>query len=926
MGGRSFLLAGSVGVALCTLTPVEWAKAFKTQRIEDAPITSSFGAPVAMVELQWGSEYLEVPATPQDDGSLDYIFSNMLDGTVVSLEPGSVHALSEGNRCAAVNMQADGLEEGRFLDLVDISDANECQTVCRKTLHCNAAQFNSNDSTCTLLRSFTGLSRATGSVVVLPSCETDCFTEEERLSGVGSSLGTAPNANMCQALCASNDACKGFTYMRGSKECLSFPDDSDFSEDADAISGSKGSCTPHVQTTQYNGACSIPNMSGTNLPELEVVQNIDSYEQCRKLCLTNPKCNYLTFNSVDRRCYVKPGAGTIRYVKPGDTTGPKLCDGSCFLQDIELSGEAIETLEDIKGAHFCHYWCSTNESCTMWSYVEASKRCSLFAKSSDLSGRHSEGVWTGPKGACPAEALYEHRAPRCSLRAVKFDNEDPLTSTNVETAEACATECANSSMCEAFTFNVQQKKCDLLLAVAESRKEADVNHISGAKVCGASCMRMNTEYTGTALETLTGDFETAEQCQLRCQATAGCTSWNFLPAQRACKLMNSSSTRSSTGVMAGPKYCDDACDIKGFTLNAFGYSRSASVANKEACRTQCKNDSNCRAMTFSTGCTLFDEFAFGRMKSLSNANTGFPSCSSCFREGVGYQINDSTLLWSTDAQNAEECRVRCSLMENCTRFTYDAKTKVCSMLSGEAGEINGNHLISGPASCQQSSTSCYKTGTAYADGTSAGTKSAQTLEQCQQFCEQTPACRVFNFNSNGRECQLFTGEGVSIAQKEGWTAGKKKCMTLSSEICPDANKDYYGSDLHKAAYKCDGAACCRDLCANDVRCKTWMFFASQKDCWLKELDAYKKARKQANTTSGAHLGCPYCARMGKTYSGTVVSTKEATNQAMCQLECQLNDQCKFFTFGPGNSCKLYANEGTVTQTGADAVFSGPREC
>ncbi|KAL8272094.1 hypothetical protein Esti_003937 [Eimeria stiedai] len=481
-------------------------------------------------------------------------------------------------------------------------------------------------------------------------------------------------------------------------------------------------------------------------------------------------------------------------------------------------------------------------------------------------------------------------------------------------------------MCEAFAYNIHKKKCDHLLAITESRKEDDVNYISGARYCGTSCHQQNTEHTGRALETFTGGFETAEECQLRCQATAGCTGWNFMPAHRSCKLFISSSTRSSRGTVAGMKFCDGACEIYGYTLNGFGYSRSATVTSNEACRTQCKNDSKCRAMSFSTGCTLFDEFAFGRMKALSNAITGFPNCSACFREGVGYQVDETALLWSTDTQNAEECRVRCSLMENCTRFTYNAKTMVCSMLSGESGEITGSNLVSGPASCQQAEvdTSCYKTDTAYGDGKSAGQKAAQTLEQCQQYCEQHPACRVFNFQSSANGCHLFTGEGVSMEASKGWIAGKKKCMVLSSEMCVDANKDYFGSDL--GGYECKNVTCCRDMCANDVRCKTWMFFAPEKKCWLKKLDAYKKARNQGNTTSGAHTGCPYCARMGRTYSGTVLGTKETTNQAMCQLECQLKDDCRFFTFGPSKSCKLYSNEGTVTQTGADAVFSGPREC
>ncbi|KAL8436276.1 hypothetical protein ACSSS7_001827 [Eimeria intestinalis] len=264
------------------------AEAFKTQRPRDVVFSSSFDGPSAMLEMQWGSDYVEIPGTTEADGSFTYVFANSVEGTV--MEPAeSVVDLSEENSCAAVGMQAEGLEQHRILKLVDIPDANECQRVCSKNLHCQAAQFNSSDSTCVLLKSLTGLTRAPGTVVVLASCNSDCFSEEEKLSGDGSSLGTVPNANMCQALCASNAACKGFTYTNSSKQCLSFPEDTDLSSDEDAISGSKTSCTSHVQATNYTGSCSIPNMSGTDLPQVEVVQDIDSYEQCRKLCLTNPK-------------------------------------------------------------------------------------------------------------------------------------------------------------------------------------------------------------------------------------------------------------------------------------------------------------------------------------------------------------------------------------------------------------------------------------------------------------------------------------------------------------------------------------------------------------------------------------------------------------------------------------------------------------
>ncbi|KAL8437586.1 hypothetical protein Efla_000449 [Eimeria flavescens] len=903
MGRRYSLHVGlaALSVSTCFFKPSE---GFKTQRPGDIALNVEFEHPGSLVETKWGSKYFPVPGgTVAEDGSIDFYFVNAVEGV-----PSAQDNLAAHLGCEAMNKGLSDISSARLMTLTEISDVRECAEACSKTLNCRAAQYTVSTSKCVLLKGMAGtMVEQADSAVVLPNCESDCFHPGYKLAGNSTSLGNAPSANFCQAMCASNSGCHGFTFVKSTRECLSFPSDSDLEEDADAISGSRASCAPHLEATEYTGSCTIAEMTGAALQELESFYNVETYEQCQKLCLNNPKCNFLTHNKPDRRCYLKPGMGKIEFKKKGDTTGPRLCDGTCFLKDIELTGALDSVVEKCVSAHFCHYECSMKKECDMWSYDEEKKKCSLFSKAEELTGRRASGVWTGPKVPCAKEALYTLPASPCALRGVRFGNGEPLAVSTQETPEKCQNACQLFASCQAYTYDVQEKKCELFLASAERNKEENVNFISGPRLCSDTCLLQNWDYVGKVVEQLTSGISTPEECQLRCQATTNCSYWSFQATKNLCKLLSNEFRKAVTGAVGGPKYCQGSCDIRGYSLGAFGWMEHLKLPNAEACRAECNAKEKCAMYVNSDKCYLFDEYALVHLKTEPIALTGFKTCSNCFRQGVGYRADSSALLWGTQTLNAEECRRRCSYMERCTRFSYNAKTTACDLLSGEGEDVEGTNLISGPAQCSRS-TSCYQKDGTYGGG-EAIVKKTQTPQQCQELCEKTPSCKVFSHNSRDTTCNLLSGDNLTLQSSAGWVSGNKKCITLGDQLCSEDGKDYSGLDQIPKAVICNDQLCCRNACLNNPKCKTWMWNIPTKHCWLKALEAYTKSYDYARTFSAGRTGCPYCARWGESYSGPVAATKTTATQGQCQLECQLLKDCKAWTFGPGTSCKLYSNPG-----------------
>ncbi|KAL8269308.1 hypothetical protein Esti_006774 [Eimeria stiedai] len=483
------------------------ASAFKTRGLRDKSLGGLEGDPITMLELHWGSPYSKVEGTGGGDLSVIFTLSDVVEGVVG--QRSSDELLGE-NQCAAVGMKASEAKQSKLLTMAEVGSADDCQQLCRGALDCKAAVFDAGALTCELLKNVDGLSHSPGSTVVLPTCDHDCFEKGQAFTGSGTSIGFAPNANMCQALCASAGGCHGFTWNSTTLACLSFPQDNEVEEDSNAVSGPKANCHTRLPVVEYQGSCEIQGYSGSKFGNISQQPNVDSYEACRKLCLNNAMCKWLTFNSATRICFLKSGRGALERIKKGDSTGPRHCDGKCFQQDVELVGTPIRTVNNTLSAHFCHFECWNLLACGMWSFDEATRNCYLHEQSVSMRGRRSAHYWTGGRSACGVDALYNIPSKPCAVRGVQYKGE-PLFLTSVGTAEACQVKCQVTSTCEAWAFDTLLGKCELFRAHAESRKQSSLDFISGPRWCQPSCMKVNTEGTGSTMQHFPTGFATPEE-------------------------------------------------------------------------------------------------------------------------------------------------------------------------------------------------------------------------------------------------------------------------------------------------------------------------------------------------------------------------------------------------------------------------------
>ncbi|KAL8437585.1 hypothetical protein Efla_000448 [Eimeria flavescens] len=353
--GRSTLTGVCAAVALPIIFSEQTADAFKTVKAPAALFNSAFGDLASMVELLWGGTYSRIEGTQTADGTMEYPFGGE--------DHHQAAGLAEENGCAAANMQASAAASGRLFLVVDVENANTCQELCRESSDCKAAVFDTEALTCDLLKAVNGIFPNSGTTVVLPSCDSSCFKRGQTLTGGGASLGAAPDANMCQLLCSLTAGCQAFSWKKGTKQCTSFQkEDASSTADAGAVSGPVASCEATRPVAEYKGSCSIDGLTGSQFSTLAHYSNVGSYDACRRLCLKNPKCNWLTYNTVTQKCYLKPQRGILESVKAGDVTGPKLCDGSCFVRGLALKGTKLRTITNSQSAHFCHYECSMLEA------------------------------------------------------------------------------------------------------------------------------------------------------------------------------------------------------------------------------------------------------------------------------------------------------------------------------------------------------------------------------------------------------------------------------------------------------------------------------------------------------------------------------------------------------------------------------------
>lgn len=851
------------------------------------------------------------------DASAEFAFASVQASSNVSL--------SASNSCAATGMTANTTESGSFLKVLGVEDADQCQKLCAGAKPCGAAIFDSSEKSCVLLKYVAGLEKSANKTVVLPDCETRCFQQDRApIARDGKILGTAPNANICRSMCQASAGCSKFSWTPTNNECVSLSGATKIA--SGGFVGPKESCSPNNAKADYAGSGRIIG-TGTGR-DYTAVTNVKSYEDCQNSCINDARCKWITYNSNDKICFKKEERGSLGLGKRGDETGPKYTNSSCFVKDIVLTDKAFSEISNAEHAQRCQYECLRNSNCNLWTFTPSTKLCKLLTITGVPNGRYSSSAWTGTSNPCGSGLfLPAERAPECARKGIKYGR-DGFAVEEVSSAEDCRARCSSSPRCQAWAFEVPSRKCHLHTAYAEQVKTVNGEFISGPKWC-VTCYQPNSEYTGKPmLEIPSGDV-TRDECQLRCQATAFCRHWSYTPGG-SCKLMQDDGpSRTKSGSIRAPKHCGWACEMEGFDAPSpgFGWIKTLTNKDRDSCRGACHATKECKTYVQmkSGNCYLKDETALRNLAPKETGITGISTCSACFRYGQGYMINGNE-LWSLEAQSPEECRLRCEMMEQCTYFTYNASGKKCSLLSGDAGTQQGDHLISGPASCDTAVTSCFLKNVVWKGNDNIYQQSRTSPEDCQKLCANNPRCGFFTV-SHDKICFLKTGHNgtpITIESRKNWVSGPKKCIQTIAG-CTEQNYDYPKNDIYGSAKSTNSATQCQAWCYNEPQCRVWTHSKSGNTCWLKTAAAFNNRVVASGAESGARLGCPKCLRAGISYSGAEVSRTTAQGEVQCQLLCEANDRCNYFSYYNTGLCVLRSSMGQAKEAVA-GIVSGPKKC
>ncbi|OEH74394.1 PAN domain-containing protein [Cyclospora cayetanensis] len=378
----------------------------------------------SMIEAQWGTSYSYVHGMRTVDGDLVFIFESLSD----EAKPYAVQ-VGPQNECAGMGILVDMRKSEVSDKFSSISSADDCQELCAQTRNCVGATYDESASTCSLMKSLRWLSEGLSTLVV-PSCDSGCFQEGKKFDNDGTSLGFAPNPNICQAMCEGESECRAFTWKRTDKQCFSHRIAGNTVADADAVSGLRGSCSVSKKTANYAQSCLVENVSATG-DDYRMQRGVGTVQACNEICLSESRCNWFTYNQKDQICFLKNVRGSsLKFFKSGDLTGPKYCDTSCFLKDIEYMIDRVATLT-VEDASRCRYECSVHSQCQRWTFHMSVRGCYLFGERLPRYANRSakptpvEGMYRGTGGYLGlCNAMLTLHAPmegRCSRTATSVD-------------------------------------------------------------------------------------------------------------------------------------------------------------------------------------------------------------------------------------------------------------------------------------------------------------------------------------------------------------------------------------------------------------------------------------------------------------------------------------------------------------------------
>nr|DAA05464.1 TPA_exp: microneme protein 4 [Neospora caninum] len=327
-----------------------------------------------------------------------------------------------------------GSEAPNLSDPKPATSMEACMKRCRSEGKCTHFTFNVTAGMCHLKAGKMQLYPYAGDRTGPKSCDTSCFWREvayakNQLSDLGSAYQILQPTD-CQALCAANPLCKVFVWdyfektcafrgkgflkhkkphavgaISGPREFCDFGGNMHQREEADAANTDDpvdaARALPNAADHHQDLLCVHTGNIGSKAGDIESPQPANDLTECMARCKATKKCSHYTFNTNSKYCHMKSGKPKL-YEYPGDLTGSKTCDTSCFRRGVDYStAPGVGKPWFTTLATDCQVACGAEDGCVAFTWHAPTSRCYLLTAGFSKHRRDGvEGAISGPYTFC----------------------------------------------------------------------------------------------------------------------------------------------------------------------------------------------------------------------------------------------------------------------------------------------------------------------------------------------------------------------------------------------------------------------------------------------------------------------------------------------------------------------------------------------
>jgi len=191
--------------------------------------------------------------------------------------------------------------------------------------------------------------------------------------------------------------------------------------------------------------------------------------------------------------------------------------------------------------------------------------------------------------------------------------------------------------------------------------------------------------------------------------------------------------------------------------------------------------------------------------------------------------------------------------------------------------------------------------------------------ECQQMCQDLATCKNFVFKWRINTCWLKRAENPSKTFCRDCTYGPKTCQD-----CFVNKIDISGNDI--ATIKTiTSPGDCQQKCRVTANCNYFLFKEGPL-CFLKSAASYYPSNDPTAIAMGPKT-CISCFQYQYCYFGNSISVVLSISPQDCQLKCQQDSRCSFFSFSwIGNGCALKSDDSAGPLMASLSCVSGPKTC